>query len=127
LKIREKVSTTRQILAKVSGEVDRKITKLAVRYNQYATKLGHDPSKDFLKGQLSFLRKAFEQTQVQKKLGLLIFDFLRIAADEEAKRSDVIKKCLKQYVSGMVTAYGINPDMDSIHQLEKDEEVKLIP
>ena len=120
------MSTTRQALLKVTSEVDRKITKLAVRYNQYVTKLGYDPTKDSLKSQLSFLRKAFEQTQIQKRLGLLIFDYLKISVDEETKRAEIIKRCLKLYIDGMITAYGINPDMDSIQQLDKNEEATLI-
>lgn len=39
----------------------------------------------------------------------------------------MIKRCLKLYVDGMITAYGIIPDIDSIRQLEKDEESRLIP
>lgn len=64
---------------------------------------------------------------MQKRLGLLVFDYLKIASDEELKRAELIKRCLRLYIDGMIACYGLNPDIDSLRQLDKDEEAKLIP
>lgn len=58
MKIREKISTARSLLIKEGTELDKKITKLAKRHASYLTGQNHDASKDYLKSQLSFLRKA---------------------------------------------------------------------
>jgi hypothetical protein len=60
-------------------------------------------------------------------LGLLVFDYLKIASDEEIKRANIIKNCLRLYIEAMVVTYAITPDTDSIKQLDKEEELKLIP
>jgi hypothetical protein len=47
--------------------------------------------------QCEFIRRAFEQTQVQRKLAKEAFSFLDVAIQTELKRSQLIKKELKDY------------------------------
>jgi hypothetical protein len=52
---------------------------------------------------------------------------MKIVSDEEIKRVDIIKNCLRFYVEAMVVAYGITPDSNNLKQLDKEDEVNLIP
>lgn len=88
--------------------------KMATRYNQYVTQFNHNPNKDFLKTQLSYLRKTYEQSQIQRKLGEFVYEYLKMAADEEIKRAEVIKKSIRLYTDAMKEAYGIKADLDGL-------------
>jgi hypothetical protein len=125
--VRERISTTRNGLLKCRDDIDRKIVKMAGRYNNYVTQFNHNPNKDFLKTQLSYLRLTYEQSQIQRKLGEYVYDYLKMAADEEVKRAEVIKKSIRLYTDAMKVAYDIKPDADGLLQLDKEEELKLIP
>lgn len=100
---------------------------MAARYNSYITQFNHNPNKDFLKTQLGYLRRTYEQSQIQRKLGEHVYEYLKMAADEEIKRAEVIKKSIRLYTDAMKAAYDIKPDEDGLMQLDKEEEGKLIP
>ena len=46
---------------------------------------------DFYRTQLSFLRKAIEQINIQRKLGEYCLEYYHSAVQEELKRSQVIR------------------------------------
>jgi hypothetical protein len=47
--------------------------------------------------------------------------------DEEFKRAGAIKKAISEYIKGLRTAYDVEFDEESLEQLKKQEEEKLIP
>lgn len=84
--------------------------RLATQFNADASNISLQTERDFYKSQLSFLRKAREQTRVQKRLGELTFDYLQTATDEEYRRADAIKKAITLYVDGLRTSCDVEFD-----------------
>ena len=75
--------------------------------------------KDFYRTQLSFLRKAGQQTHVQKKLGEYCLEYYNTAITEEIKRSKVIREAMMTYSRGLKECYNIDIDPAEVEQLSK--------
>jgi len=82
MKIREKISTLKASLQKCNADTEERTVRLATQFNADQNNITLATERDFYKSQLSFLRKAYEQTRVQKRLGELTFEYLRTATDE---------------------------------------------
>lgn len=54
------------------------------------------------------MRKAEQQTKVQKHLGEYCLEYLRTATQEEQKRIAVVKEAILIYVDAMKDAYKTN-------------------
>lgn len=82
--------------------------------------------KDFYRTQLSFLRKAIQQIEVQKKLGEYCLEYYHTAVQEELKRSSVIREAMLTYSHGLKATYNLEIECAEIEQMSKHEELKLI-
>lgn len=126
LRIREKISTLKSSLRKYNAETEEKTSELAIFFNENSVNLNLNSQKDFYRTQLSFLRKASQQTQVQKKLGEYCLEYFHSAINEEVKRSKVIREAMLTYSKGLKQSYNIDIDPAEIEQLSKAEQNKLI-
>lgn len=69
LKVREKISTLKASLKKYNQETEEKTVELGNLFKEQSGNITNKCDKDFYRTQLSFLRKAIQQIEVQKKLG----------------------------------------------------------
>lgn len=126
LKVREKISTLKASLKKYNAETEEKSAELALLFNEQASNVAHRLEKDFYRTQLSFLRKAAQQVEVQKKLGEYCLEYYHVAIQEELKRSQVIREAMVTYSKGLKQAYNLELECAEMEQLSKHEEVALI-
>ena len=119
LRIREKISTLKSSLRKYNAETEEKTSELAIFFNENSVNLNLNSQKDFYRTQLSFLRKASQQTHVQKKLGEYCLQYFHSAINEEIKRSKVIREAMLTYSKGLKQSYNIDIDPAEIEQLSK--------
>lgn len=105
LKVREKISTLRSSLKKYNQETQQKTNELAALFKEQSSNVTNKCEKDFYRTQLSFLRKAVQQIEVQKKLGEYCLEYYHTAVQEELKRSSIIREAMVTYSKGLKETY----------------------
>ena len=88
-------------MKKYNTETEEKSTELAGLFKDQSSNVTGKCDKDFYRTQLSFLRKALQQTEVQKKLGEYCLEYYHTAISEEVKRSGVIREAMITYSRGL--------------------------
>lgn len=126
LKVREKISTLKASLKKYNLETEEKTVELGNLFKEQAGNITNKCDKDFYRTQLSFLRKAIQQIEVQKKLGEYCLEYYHTAVLEELKRSNVIREAMVTYSRGLKETYNMDIEGIEIEQMSKNEELKLI-
>jgi hypothetical protein len=81
--------------------------ELANLFKDQSNNITNKCDKDFYRTQLSFLRKAIQQIEVQKKLGEYCLEYYHTAVQEELKRSCVIREAMMTYSQGLKQTYNI--------------------
>ena len=101
---------------------------MAVLFSEQANNITNTTDKDFYRTQLSFLRKALQQIETQRKLGEYCLEYYHTAVQEELKRSQVIREAMVTYSRGLKATYNLEPELEcpEIEQMSKQEEIKLI-
>ena len=76
-------------------------------FNEQSGNITNKVDKDFYRTQLSFLRIAIQQIEVQKKLGEYCLEYYHTAMQEEIKRSHVIREAMITYSKGLKETYNL--------------------
>lgn len=126
LRVREKISTLKASLKKYNLETEEKTVELGNLFKEQAGNITNKCERDFYRTQLSFLRKAIQQIEVQKKLGEYCLEYYHTAVLEELKRSNVIREAMVTYSRGLKETYNMDIEGIEIEQMSKNEELKLI-
>ena len=84
---------------------------MASLFNEQVGTFNHYCEMDFYRTQLSFLRKAIQQIDVQRKLGEYCLEYYHTAVQEELKRSQVIREAMVTYSRGLKATYNLEPDI----------------
>lgn len=113
-------------LQEKNEEASLQCEEIVKKYKE-KTVVGMRSQSDLFSMQREFIEKALQQTQVQRILAKEAFRFLAVAISTEIKRSQVIKKEIKEYFqlyeeltdSKLMSA-------ESSLQLEKSQERELI-
>ena len=99
---------------------------MAQAFSDDILQLEDNKERDFYENELQVLRLAQAVAMIHQKYAEMVIEYYQILKDMEVQRARTIKQAIKTYSERLEEAHESKTGLESLEQLSKGEEEKLI-